>query len=487
MTLCNPGTIQDLYVCVDTGSIFECVGAALPRSGDGRSPRMTPCSDANPCWQFSGSMTRAALFPQVQDYFIWLIILSVVCGVLLACLILTIIFLCSERKKVSNHEERLTNLEGGGVVAKPPGESVDEPKIMGPFGDGNNYDPYPPPKQVRASRIGGRARGDLILEDGEVKSRKSKLLDQDVIQKRISSNQALLMERAGINMGRLSGSNTADMRLQDTIMNDPYADDNDAPPPAMKLGPQRKEKEFFYGNETERDHTMNATMDFNPYGEEEDEDEVVGQNDEEVVLGGFEEQVRAELSRTKQPEKHKEEAMKSNALSAKPRRESRAAGRKADGSAVLFDPYAEKEMSSDDAMNQAAPQPGIAKKAPTEDRFATMLKTDLSKVRKRQDPQISAPVVQAAESAGGAGSVAGKSTGSAGRGPRLTGAALEQLERDKRTMLAGISAEDIERRGPEEGSWGRASETKKGVGLRRQLSKGKLATADTLYNDPYAE
>ena len=234
---------------------------------------------------------------------------------------------------------------------------------------------------------------------------------------------------------------------------------------------------------------MNDTMEFDPYGEEEEEKEKEGQNDEEVVLGGFEEQVRAELSRTKQPEKQKEEAMKPSALAAKPRRDSRmkprAAG-KADGSMLHFDPYAEKEQSSEDDTTDHHGQPplGVSKKAPTEDRFATMLKTDLSKVRKRQEPQISAPVVQAAESPGGGGRAIASAPG---RGPRLTGAALEQLERDKRTMLAGISAEDIESRGPEEESWGRASQAKRGVGLRRQLSEGKLATADTLYNDPYAE
>jgi len=168
-----------------------------------------PCTDTSPCWEFSGELTRASLFPQVNDYLIWLIVLSIVAALLLVCVIFLIIFLCSQRKKHEDHEDRLQALEQGAPMAAPmyqdqtyaPGEMI----------------PDDPNKPVRQSRA-GRARGDLIIEDGKVVSRRSTMISKDELDDRIASNTGAT---------RLSGKTAADLKMHDSIYNDPYAEEEE--------------------------------------------------------------------------------------------------------------------------------------------------------------------------------------------------------------------------------------------------------------------
>ena len=445
---------------------------------------MAVCTDAEPCWQFSGELTKAALFPQVTDYFIWLIVLSVVCGLLLTGLILAVIFLCSERKKSKQVKElklpeRVQALEGGRPYIAPAGDNQGLGKgggatVAGGYVDENNFDPYPPPKQIRVSRA-GRSRGDLVLENGEVVSKRARGMSASDLEQRIAANQAVLMERAGINAGRLSGSNAADMRLQDTLTNDPYAEEVDEGMTFLNTAPLAEEKEFFYGDESAGE--LNAPIAFDPYAEEEETEA------DTPLGGGFEAMVRAEYAK----EKEEEIAPKAKKRSVVTRMPTRNAA-----NAMHFDPYAvdeedavlEEQLAEVQSVAPTNPtytgkfsKDVIGIRASTQDslraadegkdmRYATMLKTELSKVKKKQDLVISTPVVAEKND------------------ERMTSAAKDQLERDKRTLLAGLTANDIE---ANDTPPARILEKKKSIKLSRQSSRASVASSDTIYNNPYAE
>ena len=394
--LCSTSTISDMYVCVDTFSTFECVGSSGSENRESKkSFRMAVCSDASPCWQFSGELTKAALFPQVEDYFIWLIVLSIVGGVLLTVVVLLVIFLCSERKKAKqlNAAERIEALEGGPSFAAP---EVDHRRAGNGVGDveGSNNDPYPPPKQIRPSRIGRQSRGDLVLVNGEVVSKRARALSASQVEViiaskeaspvRFASNQASPFNSPRIH--RLSGSNAADLHLQDTLMNDPYSEDEEAT--HLKAGSLLKEKEESLSKEKE--------------------------------------ELQEEKSHGNRGAKNLLEETRTRAASH------------------------DSSHGADKGM-----------------RFATMLRSELSniklsKVEKKQDLVISTPVVTEKKD------------------QRMTSGALEQLERDKRTLLAGLTADDIEAED--------ALEKKKPIKLTRQMSKSKNeGSSELIYNDPYAK
>ena len=438
---------------------------------------MAVCTDAEPCWQFSGELTKAALFPQVADYFIWLITLSIIGGVLLTMVILLATFLCSERKNFKeytelNHENRVQALEGGRPfvaseiqrrhsVGKRVGGDV---TVAGGSVDGNNFDPYPPPKQIRAARS---SRRDLVLVNGEVVSTRARKMSASDVEQRIAANQALLMERSRINLGRLTGNNTADLRLQDTLSNDPYAEEANDEMMHFKTAPLAEEKEFFYGDEGAGE--LNAPIAFDPYGEEEE-------TDAKASAGGFEAMVRADHA------KEKEE------IAPKERRRSVAIQKPTNAAnAMHFDPYAEDE--EDAALeDQPAQRLSSARTNPSytgrfsknvmgiresshgslrvadegkDMRFSTMLKSELSKVKKA-DLAISSPIVTEAKD------------------QRMTSAAKDQLERDKRTLLAGLTADDIE---PLDTPATVLQEKRKPLKLSRQFSKFNVGSSEAT-NDP---
>ena len=327
---------------------------------------MTLCSDESPCWQFSSELTKSALFPQVADYFIWLIALSVICGILVAFVVMSQIILWSERKKskeerkkLKSHEDRIEALEGGRSLVASEVEHLRADNVVGYV----DYNPYPPPTQTQASRP-GRSRGDLVLQKGEMVSERARALSVNDAEHRIEPRT-----------NRLSGSNAADLHLQETLTNDPFVE--------------------------EVDEGMHAKA-----------PSLLKEKEDSHCHGGAKNAIEGRARALSQGSLH----------------------------------GADKDM-----------------------RYATMLRSELSnvklsKVEKRPDYGISAPTVTKRKD------------------QRMTNGALEQLERDKRTMLAGLTADDIEAKDMPLRGQAKQSPIK----LIRQLSKKNLAS-EVIFNDPYAK
>lgn len=495
---CVTQSIGDIFVCVNTGSAFECTGAAGLSSVTRESftPRMSLCTDADPCWQFSGELTKASLFPQVHDYFIWLIVLSVLAGLLLTCVILLIIFFISERKKNQRRDEEVEQLKKNGVQ----GDSSYPPNVVLSSGnDGIYNDPYVAEKPSRMSRVGGRARADLVLQDGEVVSRRAAGGDKKEIEKRIAANQALLMERAGIDVNRLSGTNRADLKLQDTLMNDPYADEEeDDGGLKLNLAPLEPESGLRLHQEEGQSGPLAAPTSFDPY-EEEDAQEVNEFQD------AFERQVMAEYGgKPKLPSSASVVPAKKDKGSKRGKKSQDTVGKAGGGGGALhFDPYAAE--AAEGTEDEGVPQPKYTNRfgrasvgiqpagmetlrAADDPRFSTMLKSEIGRVQKKREPEISG-VVSVQKGIGGSPMMGGG-------GPRMTGAALAQLEMDKR-MLAGLTAADIEpaaapAAATPAASRGKTRAKRTGKGKDEEDGQGEDedgvgAGATAIYNDPYAE
>ena len=75
--------IGRVYVCMENTFVFKCKGDA-PIGITLRSLLVSraACTDLDPCWQLAGDLTRN--FMQAQDYFMWLLVLSIVVAAIVA-------------------------------------------------------------------------------------------------------------------------------------------------------------------------------------------------------------------------------------------------------------------------------------------------------------------------------------------------------------------------------------------------------------------
>ncbi len=180
-SLCTPESLRRVYICLETTFVFECVGStvtSLISSRSSLSERAAPCTDEFPCWQFSGDFTRR--FMQAQDYFMWLLVVSIVlfCVVVYSVphLLHYLLHLRrTSRKTIHNENSLQTALE---PLLVPQGGGGHEVSVrLEGFGKPNS------------SRIRGRDRNDLVIENDRV-VRRSALNNEH-------SGEFILEEKAG--------------------------------------------------------------------------------------------------------------------------------------------------------------------------------------------------------------------------------------------------------------------------------------------------
>ncbi len=166
-SLCVTETLGRVFVCTESTFIYKCRGdgsiAAAARSLFSRAP---VCSDAQPCWEFSGDLTRKFLF--AQDYFIWLLVLSVVLALVAAYSTAHLIHYLLHLRK--------TNKEGGHNFVFPFSQSDpfstvvmgnDDPRASQMF-DQAAVEQKKSSSGSQFVRMRGRDRNQLALENDRV-------------------------------------------------------------------------------------------------------------------------------------------------------------------------------------------------------------------------------------------------------------------------------------------------------------------------------
>jgi hypothetical protein len=435
---CVAGAVGVIFVCLDDlRDTYGCSSTGVARSG-GR--QQSGCTPAQPCWVYTGSLAVPVADP---DYLIWCIVLGVVILLCLVTIILMLIYQLWLRHKHKEMEEQVNNLEVNKSVV-----------VM------NN------------TSSGGTAAGVTGAAGGRMRGRdrtRSLILENDKVVRRDSGNTPTETQVAD-NTRRLAEVEQASMDLDRMMLETEgkdYVDTSDKREEEMawaQAGAQSaKGKDQTVKG---KDQAVHSDPYAAPKGKEEEEPSPPPPLPETKPQFIFETRGIGEG--------------RPGVEGAGP------AGGRGRGSAMVK------------GRGRGIPQ--------ADPRFATMLKQELANIKPRNDPAIAAAAAADKDPKRLSGRTEAdlklaatlsndeedvsqpipvavrRGTATAASGSRMSPAALEQLERDKRA-LAGVTADAFEARAPEEEEVVIPVASRPKSFLAKKDAGGP--TNDTVYNNPY--
>jgi hypothetical protein len=429
------GAVGVIFVCLD--NLRDTYGCSSTGVGRSATRQQSGCTPAQPCWVYTGSLAVPIADP---DYLIWCIVLGVVILLCLVTIILMLIYQLWLRHKHKEMVEQVNNLEVNKSVV-----------VMNNTSSGGTA--------ATAVGVTGAAGGRMRGRDRT----RSLILENDKVVRRDTGNTPT-ETRVADNTRRLAEVGQASMDLDRMMLEtegEDYVDTSD------KRG---EESTWAQGASSAKgrdqaakgkDQAVHSDPYASPKGKEEDEPPPLPEKKPQFIF------------------------------------ETRGIGEGRPGVEGAAGPAGRGRGS---AMVKGRGR-GIPQADP---RFATMLKQELANVKPRNDPAIAAAAAADKDPKRLSGRTEAdlklaatlsndeedvsqpipvavrRTTTTTASGQKMSPAALEQLERDKRA-LAGVSADAFEARKPEE------EEVVIPVASRPKsfLAKKDAAADDNVYNNPY--